>query len=220
MYLQPPTAASFKRLSPQELQRSMLETLQQWHPQQPLWVFGYASLIWRPEFPTLAQRKATLYGYHRSLCLWSRINRGTPEQPGLVFALDRGGLCEGVVYQLPNQKVHEIFPRLWQREMPSGSYVPKWLHCETKQGPVTALTFVMRRNCPGYAPDLPLTQQREIITRAHGLNGACLEYVLETHQALESSGIHDPKLQRLVQFLSLQPQAQPGRAPLTSPTGY
>ncbi|HLR82242.1 MAG TPA: gamma-glutamylcyclotransferase [Paenalcaligenes sp.] len=203
MYLQPPSAASFRRLSEHELNRSMHETLRQWHPQQPLWVFAYASLIWRPEFPTLAQRPATLHGYHRSLCLWSRINRGTPEQPGLVFALDRGGSCEGVVYQLPNDQIRDIFPRLWQREMPSGSYVPKWLNCETDQDQITALTFVMRRNCPAYAPQIPLVQQRDIISQAHGVNGACLDYVLETHRALEESGIHDPKLSRLVHYLNL-----------------
>lgn len=204
MYLQPPAAASFRRLSSAELAQSMHQTLLQWHPQQPLWVFAYASLIWRPEFPWISQRPATLYGYHRSLCLWSRINRGTPEVPGLVFALDRGGNCQGVVYQLPNLKAHEIFPALWQREMPSGSYEPRWLSCETPEGPVTALTFVMRRSCPAYAPQLPLTQQREIVYQAHGLNGSCLDYVMETHQALERSGIHDPKLNRLVQYISLQ----------------
>jgi len=203
MYLQPPTAASFNRLSSAQLHHSMQQTLQQWHPQQPLWVFAYASLIWRPEFPTIAQRPATLHGYHRSLCLWSRINRGTPEVPGLVFALDRGGSCQGVVYQLPNQKVYEIFPRLWQREMPSGSYVPKWLTCETDQGPVTALSFVMKRSCPAYAPQISLTQQRDIIQQAHGVNGSCLDYVIETHQALQRSGIQDPKLNRLVHYLSL-----------------
>lgn len=203
MYLQPPSAATFSRLSAHDLSRSMHATLRQWHPQQPLWVFAYASLIWRPEFPTLAQRRATLHGYHRSLCLWSRINRGTPEQPGLVFALDRGGSCEGVVYQLPNNQIHDIFPRLWQREMPSGSYIPKWLPCDTDQGAVIALTFIMRRNCPAYAPHLPLVQQRAIINQAHGINGSCLDYVLETHRALEKNGIHDPKLSRLVHYLNL-----------------
>src|SRR5690625_4989024 len=203
MYLHPPSAASFSQLSQADLSRSMQQTLLKKHPQQPLWVFAYASLIWRPEFPWLAQRAATLNGYHRSLCLWSRINRGTPENPGLVFALDRGGTCQGVVYQIPNQKVHEIFPKLWQREMPSGSYIPKWLNCETNEGTVTALAFIMKRSCPAYATQIPLTQQREIIMQAHGLNGSCLDYVLETHQALKRSGIQDPKLNRLVHFLNL-----------------
>src|SRR5690625_6778230 len=119
MYLQPPTAASFNRLSSAQLHHSMQQTLQQWHPQQPLWVFAYASLVWRPEFPTVAQRAATLHGYHRSLCLWSRINRGTPDVPGLVFDLDRGGRCRGVGCQLPNQKLYESLLRLLKLEMDS-----------------------------------------------------------------------------------------------------
>ncbi len=52
-----------------------------------LWVFGYASLIWRPEFDFLERRPARVHGWHRALRMWSRVNRGTPECPGLVFCL-------------------------------------------------------------------------------------------------------------------------------------
>ena len=72
----------------------MLQTvISQWGGQSDLWIFGYASLIWRPEFECIEQRFTTLYGYHRALKMWSRINRGTPECPGLVFGLLQGGSC-------------------------------------------------------------------------------------------------------------------------------
>ena len=59
-----------------------------------LWVFAYASLVWRPEFHAAETRPARVHGFHRCLQMWSRVNRGTPEEPGLVFALLPGGFGE------------------------------------------------------------------------------------------------------------------------------
>ena len=64
------------------------------------WIFGYASLIWRPEFDSVEHRPATVHGWHRALAMRSRVNRGTPECPGLVFALVQGGSCRGRVYRV------------------------------------------------------------------------------------------------------------------------
>ena len=65
--------------------------LDQWGGASDLWIFGYASLIWRPEFEFAEKRPASVHGYHRALKMWSRVNRGSPECPGLVFALLSGG---------------------------------------------------------------------------------------------------------------------------------
>ena len=80
---------------------------QQWGGQSDLWVFGYASLIWRPEFDAAEQRPASVHGWHRALEMRSRVNRGTPECPGLVFALVPGGSCRGVVYRIPRERGEE-----------------------------------------------------------------------------------------------------------------
>ena len=74
--------------------KALLEaTLKGWSPQEDLWVFGYASLIWRPDFAAAERRGATVHGFHRAFRMRSRINRGTPDTPGLVFALLPGGSC-------------------------------------------------------------------------------------------------------------------------------
>ena len=168
---------------------------------EPAWVFGYGSLIWRPDFEFAERRLATLHGHHRALCLWSREHRGTPDCPGLVFGLDRGGSCKGVVYRVDADQIDHVFPRLWVREMNTGSYVPRFLTCITDDGPVRALVFVMNRDGPGYVSELPLEEQLAIIRRAAGGYGPCTDYVLETARALSIAGIKDSRLESLVQAL-------------------
>lgn len=196
-----PNIRLFKKLTTLELQHSMQQSLSHWDQKNDLWLFAYGSLIWRPEFNFIEQRPATLHGYHRSLCLWSRINRGTPEVPGLVFALDQGGTCEGIAYRLAADQVKSIFPPLWQREMPSGAYNPKWVDCHSHGEIFSALAFVIDPQNDGYVPSMPIEQLREVIHRAHGINGPCIEYVLQTAHALKHANIADPKLELLVQHL-------------------
>ena len=89
--------------------------LRTWGGHQDLWVFGYASLIWRPEFASVEQRPATVHGWHRALTMRSRVNRGTPECPGLVFALVRGGSCRGMAYRIERRTGAAELERLWAR---------------------------------------------------------------------------------------------------------
>jgi len=193
---QVPALNSFSLLSAEQRQASLEHLLQQcqWQSHQDVWVYAYGSLIWRPEFDFVEKRFATLHGHHRSLCLWSRINRGTPEKPGLVFGLDRGGSCRGVAYRLPAKTIPETFQKLWAREMSMGAYVPKWLRCTTPAGDISTLCFVVNRDAVSYVPKLAIDQTLEIITHAKGRYGPCVEYVLQTHHALEAAGIRDKRL--------------------------
>lgn len=191
----------FRLWTPEERRASLEQALSHWRAGEDVWVYAYGSLIWRPDFDFLERRLATLHGHHRALCLWSRVNRGTPECPGLVFALDRGGSCRGVVYRLAGNAVPDFFPGLWEREMSTGAYVPRWLNCSTEQGPVRALVFVMNRDNPGYIPTLPEPELLAIIRRATGSRGPCTEYVIQTAQALRAAGIHDARLEQIARRL-------------------
>lgn len=188
---------------------SIRQTLRHWDGRTDLWVFGYGSLIWRPEFDFLEARQARVHGYHRALCLWSRINRGTPAQPGLVFGLDLGGACTGRVFRIAASQVADTMQALWLREMPSAAYIPRWLRCHTADGPVRGLVFTMNRQDSGYASGLSTRQIVDAVLQGHGRYGACTDYVLQTAQALNEAGIPDRRLQAIVRVLQSSESSLP-----------
>ena len=170
----------------------------EWGGSKDLWVFGYASLIWRPEFHAVEQRHATVYGWHRALQMRSHINRGTPECPGLVFALVAGGSCRGMAYRVEHGRAERELERLWLREMPTGVYDPKWLPCRTQQGTVHALAFTLSRRSPSFVGPLPDPQMIDILRSACGRFGTTLDYLLGTAASLRGCGIRDREIERLV----------------------
>ncbi len=176
-----------------------LPALQAQHPAgQDLWVFGYASLIWRPEFDASEAHLTRVYGWHRALKMWSRINRGSPECPGLVFALLRGGSCAGMVYRVQAAAAHGVLARLWEREMPMSVYEPRWLPCPTPHGTVRALAFTLAREHPSHTGALSEARLREIFRHASGRFGSTRDYAEQTLQALRAIGIEDRALARLI----------------------
>lgn len=176
----------------------LAETMKAWGGQGDLWVFGYASLIWRPEFEAVEQRPATVYGWHRALQMRSRVNRGTAECPGLVFALVHGGCCRGMVYRMEERDAAAQLERLWAREMPNGIYDPKWLNCRTAQGRIRALAFTLHRRSPSHTGPVPDAQMVDILRTANGRYGSTLNYLIETARSLHGCGIRDRDVERLV----------------------
>src|SRR4051812_14280179 len=112
---------------------------------QPVWIFAYGSLMWNPEFAFAEMRPAHLRGYHRSFCLYSRDYRGTPEQPGLVLGLDRGGSCHGIAYRLPPAEVGAVLDRIWAREMTGQVYEMRRVSASTPGGTIQAHACIVRR---------------------------------------------------------------------------
>jgi cation transport protein ChaC len=169
-----------------------------WRGARERWVFGYASLIWRPEFDAAEHRPALVRGWHRALRMRSRVNRGTPQQPGLVFALLPGGACRGVVYRMRPEQAEDEMQRLWAREMPTGVYDPRLLQCATPQGPVTALAFTLSRRSDSCLPRLPDAQVLHILQHASGRYGSTLDYLARTAHALREQGLRDSEIERLM----------------------
>ncbi len=168
---------------------------------QDLWVFGYGSLMWRPDFPFAERARARLDGYHRAFCISSTHHRGSATRPGLVLGLDWGGACEGVAYRVPADKAAAVLGYLRERELISGVYrearVPIALHDDTHRT-VPALAYIVERCHPSYARPQSLAQTAHLIRSAHGVSGYNLDYLLNTVRHLGQLGIREPVLERLI----------------------
>ena len=186
----------------EQLSESLTTTLKARPKGAGWWVFAYGSLLWNPLFPFAESRPATLRGLHRQFCLYSLASRGTPEQPGLVLGLDRGGACTGVVYRLPAPVAMDELHLLWRREMVLGAYRPRWVRARSGEREISALTFVVRRAHPQYAGKLSLDEKAGIIARSKGAFGSSLDYLERTRVALVTHGIIDPYLERLAAEVS------------------
>jgi cation transport protein ChaC len=176
----------------------LTRTRHEWGGRDDLWIFGYASLLWRPEFDAAEHRPAFVRGWHRALRMASRINRGTPERPGLVFALLPGGSCHGAVYRVPRAAAGAALEDLWHREMPTGVYDPRWLPCRTGAGVVRALAFTLSRKSPQHTGRLNETQLIDILRHSSGRYGSTLDYLLATARCLAERGVRDREIERMV----------------------
>jgi cation transport protein ChaC len=190
------------------------------NPKTDLWVFGYGSLMWRPGFEFLEQVPARLIGEHRALCVYSFDHRGTPEKPGLVLGLDRGGACRGIAFRVEAGLRSRTIDYLRGREQTTHVYREVmrsvWLDNEARER-VSALTYVVDRGHVQYAGRLPLAEQLRIVQQGHGRSGNNRDYVLATVRAIEAQGFRDPQLHQLSLMLHEEPRSLHAAAPMEEP---
>lgn len=166
------------------------------------WVFGYGSLIWNPGFAYLRSERALLHGAHRALAIYSFRHRGTPERPGLVFGLSRGGSCLGIAFEVAPKDWDRTFDYLQEREQDRGVYREAWRSVVLPNGTrVRALAYLVNEAHPQYAGRLDLAEQVRLIGRSSGESGRNTEYVRNTAQHLLRLGIHDKSLMDIVAAL-------------------
>ena len=172
-----------------------------------LWVFGYGSLIWNPEFAVASRHIARLPGWRRSFCMHSIHHRGSVDSPGLVLALDRlaGGHCDGVAFLVQSGAEANTLATLRDRELISAAYLECYLTVELVDGgQVSALAFVIDRDHAQYCGGMALAAQAQIIATAIGGRGSNRDYLFATTRHLAQLGIADAELttlERLVRAL-------------------
>jgi glutathione-specific gamma-glutamylcyclotransferase len=191
-----------KLLTEEEMQRSLSDMLRTWNGRDAVFVFGYGSLIWNPCMQHSGRLVGTVRGYHRRFCLWSNVYRGTPEKPGLVLGLDRGGAVRGMVFRLDASVARRELELLWRREMFGGSYLSRWLKTETEIGTVNAIGFVINRVASSYAGRLNDADVVERLATSRGRYGSGADYLAQTAAALRAAGIEDDHLERLCDLLA------------------
>ncbi|MGN6490167.1 MAG: gamma-glutamylcyclotransferase [Devosia sp.] len=174
-------------------------------PPGPFWLFGYGSLIWKPETAYEVAEQAVARGWHRRFCLgWDYRFRGSKETPGVMLALDRGGQCRGVIYRLPEAELEAELHKLIRREM---SMVPsafpwRFIDVVATDGRQRALTFAMNRRSGRYVAGLSDEALAEVLATAVGFRGSMAEYLFSTVSKLEELGIHDKNLWRLQELVA------------------
>lgn len=165
-------------------------------------MFGYGSLMWRPGFDFVDSALAWVHGYHRSLCIFSHVHRGTPERPGLVLGLDRGGSCQGVAFRVPESGREKTVAYLRERELVTSVYLERTVGVRFADGGcASAITYVADRSHRQYAGRLPHEEMTRLIAEGVGVNGDNPAYVRNTYEHLLRLDIHDAGLAEIVRRL-------------------
>ncbi|MTH80182.1 gamma-glutamylcyclotransferase [Paracoccus aestuariivivens] len=171
---------------------------------EPLWVFAYGSLIWKPDFDAVDHCRATAYGWHRSFCLKMNRWRGSPQQLGLMMALERGGRCDGVIYRVREGDRLAQIRRMINREIRFRENVGmvRWIPVQTEQGRIRALVFWAGPTGERIQSKLPLKEVAHVLARACGPAGSCAEYLFNTVLHLNEFGIRDRNLWKLQELVA------------------
>ena len=164
---------------------------------EDFWVFGYGSLMWRPDFAFVERRDAHLFGLHRRFCIYSHRYRGTPERPGLVLGLAPGGSCHGAAFRIARARARTTLIALWEREMVTGVYRPGYRRVKTAAGWVSCCCFVADPAHRQFCRGLDMEGEARLILGASGSSGPNADYLFNTIEHLEEIGIHDAALTRL-----------------------
>lgn len=164
-----------------------------------LWVFAYGSLMWRTGFDCVEAHTARLDGFHREFCIYSHHHRGTPERPGLVLGLDRGGACQGIALRVAAENREAVIAYLDERELITGAYTPRTLEIALDGGgTVAAYTFVANRGHAQYAGRLEVAEAARLIMGAEGRSGLNRDYLINTVRHLEGLGFGEARLHALL----------------------
>jgi cation transport protein ChaC len=185
-------------------------------PRGDLWVFGYGSLMWSPGFHCAEKQTALVRGYHRALCILSSRYRGTPEKPGLVMGLCRGGSCWGMAFRVPAASVRRVLTALWKREMLNRVYKPTLIPVTVAPGRqrgrvrhLRALAFVADTAHRQFVKELDLHGRARLVAQGIGQRGRCVDYIRNTLEHMLALGVNDPHLARILDLaLDLSPASK------------
>jgi cation transport protein ChaC len=183
---------------PEETLDTNLDRFKASLPPGDLWVFGYGSLMWSPEFRFAERREAHLYGYHRSLCIYSHRLRGTPEKPGLVMGLCQGGSCWGVAFRIAARRVQSTLRELWHREMVNSVYEPRMVTVKFGRRTVQALAFVADKHHHQFAGHLGVVRTARMVAQGCGMRGNNLDYLANTVAHMDELGLPEGHLHRVL----------------------
>lgn len=158
------------------------------------WLFGYGSLIWRPDFEYLDAARAELPGFARRFWQGSHDHRGVPEAPGRVVTLveEFGAVCGGMAYQISAGTSEAILEALDYREKNGYERREVILTLPDRDAQqVEALVYVGTKDNFAWLGPAPLEMIAEQIRGARGPSGDNATYLFELADALRRIGYRD-----------------------------
>lgn len=167
------------------------------------WLFGYGSLVWRPDFPFLQARDGYVVGWTRRFWQGSHDHRGVPGAPGRVVTLVReeGAICWGRAYEIDAPVWEHVARGLDHRE--KDGYVRHRERVSFARDPqVEALVYVATPDNPSFLGDAPFDALVAQIRSAVGPSGTNVEYVLQLARALRAIGAADPHVDAIAEAVS------------------
>lgn len=182
------------------------------HGPGPIWIFAYGSLLWNPGFEFAERRPAMLRGWHRAFCMQLQRFRGSPEQPGLMLALEPGGSCKGEVFRVAEDRAAPELDKLMRREVPYRRLASawRWVDVDIAGTRQKALTFYAGMRRDRFYVSLPIHAQAHMLARAAGHGGSGAAYLHQTVMKLEELGIHDTYLWELQHLVAAEIRAMSG----------
>lgn len=173
-------------------------------PDKNTWVFGYGSLIWRPDFPYITRKKATLRGWSRRFWQGSEDHRGTPSFPGRVVTLvqDESDEVQGMAYQLSPAVIQSTFENLDHREKNGYDRAEVTLYLDNRES-VGAVVYIAPQHNEAWLGDASMAVMAQQIAQAAGPSGPNSEYVFELAEGLRQMEIEDEHVFTLARELRL-----------------
>jgi cation transport protein ChaC len=137
------------------------------------------------------------------LCIYSHVHRGTPENPGLVLGLARGGACRGIALRVTADSREATIDYLRERELVTSVYREIFVNVRLLDGRrVRAICYVVDVTHAQFAGRLPREELLRLVRQGAGRSGHNIEYVLNTHEHLKSLGLRGGELEWIARRIS------------------
>ncbi len=168
-----------------------------------MWIFGYGSLIWRPDFPYLDKCDGYVRDWGRYFYQGSTDHRGVPGAPGRVVTLlqEPGSNVWGRAYKLEKSVLDDILRKLDHREKDGYERheVEVWHNEEVVIE--SALVWLAGPSNPSFLGPASLEDIASQVLASVGPSGPNDEYVLNLDRALREMGVHDEHVANLAELV-------------------
>nr|DBA14147.1 TPA: hypothetical protein GDO54_005158 [Pyxicephalus adspersus] len=149
-----------------------------------LWIFGYGSLVWKPDFEFTSSKVGFISGYSRKFWQGDTFHRGSPQMPGRVVTLqeDYEECTWGVAYEVRGAQIESSLQYLNVRESVLGGYITELVKFfpqdEGEEGAVLALVYIATAQNPSYLGPASEEDIAAQIVVSSGRAGHNIEYLL------------------------------------------